>query len=525
MQVPSGEYCIYLRKSRADLDAEARGEGETLAKHKRLLLAQAKRLKINITQIYQEIVSGDRISDRPEVMKLLGDVEDGKWKGVLVVEVERLARGDTIDQGMVAQAFKRSSTLIITPNKTYDPNNEFDEEYFEFGLFMSRREYKTIKRRLQRGRESSAGEGNYIGTRPPYGYQIAYNERGERFLEPHPEQSPVVKMIFDWYVNGVDENGEITDMGGIKIARRLDSMGVPTYKGTTKWNFNVILQMLKNEVYVGRIQWKKMIRQKSVNSLKKYDIKQREKEDWINVEGKHEAIIDEETFERAALKLKNNLSLPVRESYKVVNPMAGLIFCGKCNRSMVLKPFPKYRKTAGYSLMCNNKHCDCKGSNFDLVENRIIEATKEWLKQYKLSIGKRKVKESNFEVYEQLAKSLREELTQLESQKSSLFDFLERKIYDEETFLERSKNLSERIQQKQEQLKKSESQLQDLRSREHTTKDIIPTIEQNLLSYKKSTDQQKKNSNIKSILARVEYVKEKHQTGDEFIIKITPRIR
>ena len=46
----------------------------------------------------------------------------------------------------------------MTPAKIYDPNNEFDEEYFEFGLFMSRREYKTIKKRLQRGRVSSAKE-------------------------------------------------------------------------------------------------------------------------------------------------------------------------------------------------------------------------------------------------------------------------------------------------------------------------------------------------------------------------------
>lgn len=56
--------------------------------------------------------------------------------GVLVVEVERLARGDTSDQGRVAKTFKFSDTLIITPSKTYDPNNEYDEEYFEFGLFM-----------------------------------------------------------------------------------------------------------------------------------------------------------------------------------------------------------------------------------------------------------------------------------------------------------------------------------------------------------------------------------------------------
>lgn len=134
--------CIYLRKSRADREAEARGEGETLARHERILLDLAKKRGYNVGAIYREVVSGETISARPVMQQLLQEVEAGKWDGVLVVEVERLARGDTIDQGVVSRAFQFSNTLIITPMKTYDPNNEFDEEYFEFGLFMSRREFK-----------------------------------------------------------------------------------------------------------------------------------------------------------------------------------------------------------------------------------------------------------------------------------------------------------------------------------------------------------------------------------------------
>lgn len=36
-------YCIYLRKSRKDLEAEQHGEGETLARHERALLSLAKK--------------------------------------------------------------------------------------------------------------------------------------------------------------------------------------------------------------------------------------------------------------------------------------------------------------------------------------------------------------------------------------------------------------------------------------------------------------------------------------------------
>lgn len=62
----------------------------------------------------------------------------------------------------MAKAFQYSGTQIVTPLKTYDPANEFDEEYFEFGLYMSRRELKTINRRLVRGRQASAKQGKYV---------------------------------------------------------------------------------------------------------------------------------------------------------------------------------------------------------------------------------------------------------------------------------------------------------------------------------------------------------------------------
>ena len=132
------KYAMYLRKSRADLELEAMGEGETLARHQHMLENLAAKHEIHPDQIpiYKEVVSGDSIDEKPEMQRLLADVYANTYDGVLVVEVERLARGNTKDQGEVADAFQASSTNIITPAKVYDPNNEFDQEYFEFGLFM-----------------------------------------------------------------------------------------------------------------------------------------------------------------------------------------------------------------------------------------------------------------------------------------------------------------------------------------------------------------------------------------------------
>jgi len=219
------QYAMYLRKSRADLEMEALGEGETLTRHKNMLEALAAKHDISMNQItvYKELVSGDSLDERPEALRLLADVFAGKYKGVLVVEIERLARGNTKDQGEVADAFTFSNTHIITPAKVYDPNNEFDQEYFEFGLFMSRREYKTIKRRLEAGKLQSVKEGNYLLSVPPYGFDILKKSRKERTLVEKPEESKIVRMIFDWYT----EDRKPTSW----IANQLNIMKVPSRSG------------------------------------------------------------------------------------------------------------------------------------------------------------------------------------------------------------------------------------------------------------------------------------------------------
>ena len=85
------QYAMYLRKSRADIELEAIGEMETLARHEKVLLDIAKKLKLPVTKIYKEIVSGETIEARPVVQQLIDEVERGLWTGVLVMEIERLA--------------------------------------------------------------------------------------------------------------------------------------------------------------------------------------------------------------------------------------------------------------------------------------------------------------------------------------------------------------------------------------------------------------------------------------------------
>ena len=286
MDVINGQYSLYLRKSRADLEAEERGEGETLARHEKMLIELARRYGFSIGKIYREIVSGESIEARPVVQELLKDVESGRWKGVLVVEVERLARGDTMDQGRVAKSFKFSNTKIITPIKIYDPNDEFDEEYFEFGLFMSRREYKTINRRLQRGRVSSVKEGKYVGSVAPFGYERVKLVKDKGYTLAKNDEAPVVKKIFQLYAyNEIAIN---------EVVRQLNLVGFKPRKAE-KWTISAVKDILSNPIYIGKIRWDSRKTVKEYRNGKIVNTRPRN-ENYTLCDGLHEPIIDMETW-------------------------------------------------------------------------------------------------------------------------------------------------------------------------------------------------------------------------------------
>jgi site-specific DNA recombinase len=387
-------YCMYLRKSRADIEAETRGEGETLARHESLLWDLAKRLNLRVTQqaVYREVVSGETIASRPVMQHVLTEVEQGIWKGVLVVEVERLARGDTMDQGLVAQTFKYSNTKIITPMKIYDPANEFDEEYFEFGLFMSRREYKTINRRLQQGRLTSAKEGKYVGNIPPYGYvrKKLVGEKGFT-LEPHPDQAPVVQMIYNLYVKGI---------GMASIATKLNKSANTNCKGEGT-GCNLVSGVFCPIRFI-RVKYagifahmvKKMVDGKPAKERPRAN-----SSDWQIIDGRHEAIVDQDVFDRAQIIISEIPSAPAPKSLGIKNPLASIIVCGKCGRKMVRRPHGDRYPDNNHMPLTH--HAEMSDLWLDLVENKLLQALESWLDTYRVRIKSEEEKGPETNVLEQ----------------------------------------------------------------------------------------------------------------------------
>ncbi|MDF9841865.1 MULTISPECIES: recombinase family protein [unclassified Paenibacillus] len=516
------DVALYLRKSRADEDAERRGEGETLAKHKTALLKLAKQLKLNIIRIREEIVSGETLVHRPEMLQLLKEVESGEYDAVLVMDIDRFGRGNMQEQGLILETFRSAKTKIITPRKTYDLMDEFDEEYSEFEAFMARKELKIITRRMQGGRKRSAEEGNFIGTRPPFGYLIENLPDGRgRTLTPHPEQAEIVKQIFAWYTHEDPEQQK----GGNKIASELERLKIPSYKGGS-WSASSVLTILRNEVYIGRIQWGKKELKKSKDGSKHRTSRHRSREEWVDVLGKHIPIIDKETFMKANRRLSEHHHSPhqfnVDGKPRMTSALAGLVKCSECGLTMVYRPYGK--RPAHFR--CNTVGCPTRSSRYDAIEARIVEGLEIWLNDYKIKWGKRNqtTPQSELKLKERALASLQNELKELENQRGKLFDFLERGIYTEEVFMERSQEISKRIAATNEGITRVQKDLDLELTRKEAKSKIIPIAESVVKSYYQTDNPMNRNALLKSVLNKVVYKKGPTQSKEQFELFLHPRL-
>ena len=524
-------YCIYLRKSRMDIEAEARGEGETLKRHKKALMDLAKRLNIEITEIYPEIVSGETIASRPVMQQVLTEVEQGLWEGVLVMEVERLARGDTMDQGLVSQTFKYSGTKIVTPSKIYDPNNEFDEEYFEFGLFMSRREYKTINRRLQRGRLASVKEGKYVGNKPPYGYIRKKLEKQKGYtLEPDPDQASVVKMVFEYYTKGkLQDNGIYKRIGVSLIVRELNNLGIPPLNSNA-WVPSTIQGMLRNPVYIGNVRWNwRPTIKKMVDGIITKERPRNDKQNWTVTKGMHEPLIDMETWELAQEYLANNHPHPAPSQTKIKNPLSGLITCGVCGRKMVRRP---YGGRQADTLMCPVTSCNNVSCQLSYVEDRVLFIIREWLEKYKVPTASQnselKKEYANIDNMNKMVSKFDSELDKLRLQMNKLYDLVENGTYSTDVYLERSKVLSERIKSTENSKAALIEEITKYTAKLQAQTLIIPQIEKVIDLYYSTDDPAIKNELLKTVIGEAIYYREnngrRHNRLDDFSLSISPKL-
>lgn len=438
-------YLIYLRKSRQDDPNET--VEEVLEKHETMLQEFALKEfggRIPEENIYREVVSGESIDDREEMQKVLARIEDPNVRGVLVVEPQRLSRGDLEDCGRLISDFRYTHTLVITPMMTYNLSKKMDRRFFQDELLRGADYLDYVKEILRRGREAAVKRGCFIMQNPPYGFNKIKIGK-DHTLEPNDE-ADVVRMVFDWYIN--------EEMSWYRMAQKLEEMGIPAPKGG-KWHKEVLSRMVRNQHYIGKVVYNKRPTTFVIeNGERKKKRVQSAEEDCIIAEGKHPAIIDMETWDRAQDRASN--ATRNRNGKPLVNVLAGLLRCSSCGYMMDRRSLPsggRYFCPARY----DNKQC------FKSVKSdRVMEALLIALEEAELPALKSKVANDEGNArkrQERIIEKLNKQMSDYRDQEDKQYELLETKKYTQELFDRRNAQLRAKMEECERQLYLAKSAL------------------------------------------------------------------
>lgn len=315
---------LYLRKSRAEGKESVE---EVLARHEKILQDYAIQTfgeKIPEENIYREVVSGETIDERIEIKKIFHRLEKEDIDVLLVVEPQRISRGDMLDCGRVVQILKYTNTLVTTITKTYDLNNKFDREIFEAQLLQGNKYLEYQKEIMDRGKQLSLREGKFVGSTPPFGYNKKKLDRGFMLIR-HKEEAPIVEAIFELFVDEGLSTKEISNYLNKHDMRP---------KKKELWNDGMVRHILKNEVYYGSLSWGKrpVVKRLIDGEINKY---RPNNDEYMLVRGMQEALVTKEKWDAAQEKIRNHRAAKNTVSRELQNPLAGLVFCKNCGYSLV----------------------------------------------------------------------------------------------------------------------------------------------------------------------------------------------
>lgn len=373
------QVAIYARVS-----TDEQAKGYSLQTQLEACQTYAKERGYTLIETFADDYTG-AVMDRPALNKLRDLIALETIQAVIVYDVDRLARKSAY-QVLIEEEFKRAGVTIEFVMGQYEDSDEGRLQKQIKGVIAEYEKAKILER-SKRGKRGKAKSGFVLtGARPPYGYTVK-SEPHKAWLVIDEDEAAIVRMVYDWYLNG-DENGVPMSANG--IAKYMTKLGIPTRgdkqehfakkHGQGVWQRAMIIHILTNETYTGIWYFgkTKMIDDgKQRESQPKRGLgKQvaREREEWIPVEVP--VIIDAETFALAQQRKEYMKNLKGGHAlYQYL--MKSRLTCAKCGyamRGQVVRGKHKY-------YLCNGRRqvvslCDMPTVNGDELE----EITWQWAK-------------------------------------------------------------------------------------------------------------------------------------------------
>ena len=495
----------YLRKSRADNEFET--VEQVLERHESILrdfLMKNFEIEVPEENIYKEVISGgETIDERAEMKKVIARIEKGDVFALIVVEPQRLTRGDNMDIGLIERTLLYTNTLCITPSKVYDLSDPFDKKLFRMELQQGSEYLEYFKVISARGRQRSFEEGLYLPAKAPLGYDKVKLHRGYT-IKPN-DDAQIVKDMFDYFIEtkSLYRTGVFLEQ---YFHKRMDTRVVRDY--------------LSNKTYAGYNVWGKTKEVKSVENGKLI-AKRVECDDYKEVKGIHEPLISLKTFETAQ-EILAVCQPKTRKQYALKNSLAGVIHCGICGGWMERA----YNSNGIPTLRCSNSRTGCinVSAHQHLIEDRVftaladeLDAENKYLENYEQEIVKKKrdVKKEIDRIDKQYKK--------LSQNLEKICEFYECGDYTRDLYIKRSSAITEEQKALTDQKKALLKELDN--DDAEIIRKRIPLLKKCLNDYKQITPEEQNNL-LKTIIKDIKYFKyvegrRKPQNMDKFTLEIT----
>ena len=439
--LPAGyTICAYMRLSNEDRDVFGRKvESGSITSQRRLIMdfidRQPEFAGCRVIERCDDGLSGRYFDTRPQFTDMISLAKQGKVDCIVVKDCSRFGR-DYVELGdYLEQLFPFLGVRFISVNDHYDSDRDEGGLDIAFKNLVYDIYSRDLAKKVRQARERMALQGKYTATQTLYGYRKKSGDKHK--LEPDPETAPVVREIFDMRLTGI---------GVCDIARNLNDRGIgcPTVflhgKGETVtrkgrfdmmcWTGGVINRVLQNEIYTGAV-----VSLKSRMDRRKGKLVARPKDEWVRVEGMHEAIVTKEEFAR------------VQEMVGAKKLAAGKrkmrYACGVCGKRLTRRNGTDLYCNRGYML----KDCGCrqvvmKEPEADAV---VLGELKRKLRRVLDEEELRLEKWADVQAAGSRVESLRNALEAAKKAKQRLFEKLADREIEREAFLEGKKGYDAEI--------------------------------------------------------------------------------
>lgn len=434
----------------------------------------------SLADIYaDEAITGTQITKREDFQRLINDCMNGDVDMIITKSISRFAR-NTLDTLKYVRMLKEKGIAVFFEEENINTLTMDGELLLVILSSVAQQEVENISANVKKGLKMKMQRGELVGFQGCLGYDYHPEDKS---LTVNEEEAEIVRYIFRRYIEGA---------GGSIIAQELQNLGYKTKRGSTTWAETTVIGIIKNEKYKGDILMGKTF---TLDPISKRRLDNFGEEDQFYIRDHHEAIISEETFEKAQEILRRRAKPRrlntdgKREKFSRKYSFSCMLECGFCGGTLTRRSWhsgSQYNKMIWQcvtSTKKGKKFCpDSKGIEEEIIEQAFVESyrllcqnNKDVLEEF---IARTEEAISGTNAQKQLSK-LEKDIRGLETKRAKLVDMRLEEIIDKATYESKYLDLTNQI----EQLQAQQQSLQDAATTESNMKKRIAefrrTLEQN----------------------------------------------